>query len=502
MVFLPGVGEEGAVMIAGGLGNGGSLDSVEVYVIQRNVWEVGTQMLTARYGHGMGFLPGVGEEGAVMVAGGYNGGYLDSVEVYDIQRNVWEVGTQMLTARYGPGMVFLPGVGEEGAVMVAGGWNGGFLDSVEFSVPATTSTTTLTTTTTILTTATTTIIYDSESGGIDDSFIDESINITSEESKTSVAETVGWIIGGLLFVGLVVAAVIFYNNRKQPSPAPALNNIPMLPTMPGRPTTATYTPNTTTAAPPYWSNLAQRSCASANPQYISFAETKAMLSPCTRVLKETFLQVATRDRHGNPLPTKLKVVDVMRNENAPLWSKFAVKRAAIRQELQTVTGQTAKGVPGPGNPVPKTMQNMDPKYLGSLAADVNEFYLFHGTSPSSVDGIFNTGFQVSLAGSAAGTAFGNGAYFAECSSKSDEYAKDASGVTAKGKFALLLCRVVCGNMRYVTSFDTAAHTTTKPPQYHSLLGDREAAVNTYREFIVYDGDQIYPEFAIIYKRDF
>lgn len=161
------------------------------------------------------------------------------------------------------------------------------------------------------------------------------------------------------------------------------------------------------------------------------------------------------------------------------------------------------GVPGPGNAVPKTMQNMDAKYLSSLAADVNEFYLFHGTSPSGVNGIFNTGFRIDLAGSAAGTAFGNGSYFAECSSKSDEYAQeDANNVMTKGRFALLLCRVVCGNMRHVTPFDTIAHTKTKAPEHHSLLGDREAAAKTYREFIVYDSAQIYPEFAIIYKREY
>jgi hypothetical protein len=96
-----------------------------------------------------------------------------------------------------------------------------------------------------------------------------------------------------------------------------------------------------------------------------------------------------------------------------------------------------------------------------------------------------------------------GAYFAECSSKSDEYAKEDEGhVMTKGKFALLLCRVVCGNMRRVTEFDSSAHLRTLTPQFHSLLGDREAAAGTYREFIVYDSAQIYPEFAIIYEREF
>ena len=55
-------------------------------------------------------------------------------------------------------------------------------------------------------------------------------------------------------------------------------------------------------------------------------------------------------------------------------------------------------------------------------------------------------------------------------------------------------------MRHVTAMDSQAHTKTTSPEHHSLLGDREAAVGTYREFIVYDGAQVYPEFAIIYER--
>ena len=43
-------------------------------------------------------------------------------------------------------------------------------------------------------------------------------------------------------------------------------------------------------------------------------------------------------------------------------------------------------------------------------------------------GIKDTGFQKEFAGSHKGTMFGRGIYFAECSSKSDEYAtKDGKG---------------------------------------------------------------------------
>ena len=143
---------------------------------------------------------------------------------------------------------------------------------------------------------------------------------------------------------------------------------------------------------------------------------------------------------------------------------------------------------------------MPPFLQSTVSKEANAFFLFHGTSPDGAKGAFETGFRIGLAGAAAGTAFGRGSYFAECSSKSDEYAKEGTGIMGGGKFALLLCRVVCGNMRYVTEKDSRAHRKTNAPEHHSLLGDREAAVDTYREFIVYDGAQAYPEFAIIYER--
>jgi hypothetical protein len=37
-------------------------------------------------------------------------------------------------------------------------------------------------------------------------------------------------------------------------------------------------------------------------------------------------------------------------------------------------------------------------------------------------------------------------------------------------------------------------------RYHSLLGDREKCRKTFREFVVYDDDQVYPEFAVWYER--
>lgn len=99
--------------------------------------------------------------------------------------------------------------------------------------------------------------------------------------------------------------------------------------------------------------------------------------------------------------------------------------------------------------------------------------------------------------------FGAGAYLAEASSKSDEYAtEDPSGLFA-GKFALLLCRTLLGNMFYITESNIPRiEDALATGRFQCVLGDREAAVDTYREFVVFDEAQIYPEFVLIYTRSF
>ena len=37
-------------------------------------------------------------------------------------------------------------------------------------------------------------------------------------------------------------------------------------------------------------------------------------------------------------------------------------------------------------------------------------------------------------------------------------------------------------------------------KFHSVLGDREKLRNTYKEIMVYDDDQVYPDYALMYKR--
>jgi len=117
--------------------------------------------------------------------------------------------------------------------------------------------------------------------------------------------------------------------------------------------------------------------------------------------------------------------------------------------------------------------------------------------------ILGTAFSIDLAGATAGTMFGPGIYLAEASSKADEYARDENtGGAYDGLFAILLCRAVVGR----------SFVTEKPGDYKdkclesskgnfdSVVGDREKAVGTYREFIFFDEGSVYPEYVAFYKR--
>lgn len=213
------------------------------------------------------------------------------------------------------------------------------------------------------------------------------------------------------------------------------------------------------------------------------------------LLDRTWKDKSTRDR-GFEKVHRFEVVNVLHNKNMVLWSNYARARQAIR-------ACAAQGLVAPEQA--KTSAGGLPACLGDLDASVNEFLLFHGTKPTAADNICKSHFMVRLAGANKGTLYGPGIYFAESSSKSDEYAEDDKEGIYQGLYAMLLCRVTCGNLLVTDAGtpDTKAlqRACTMPrAAYHAVLGDREKARGTFREFVIYANDQAYPEYVIIYKR--
>jgi len=242
--------------------------------------------------------------------------------------------------------------------------------------------------------------------------------------------------------------------------------------------------------PRYWVNRAHTEFGKG---YTLGADIKAKID---QLFHDTFMQRITKDRRG-VLPTKLSVQYVERIEDSRMWIRYMQERNFIKRRRKSC--KHASMLPdGTSRPV-KTMQR-DQSFQDAVEDEINELYLWHGSTPEAISGISEYGFQVKRAGSHRGTLFGNGAYLAECSSKADEY---ASPHPSTGLCAMLLCRVVLGEMFYTQVSDVdGIERAIGSGQCDSVLGDRELAVGTYREFVAFRETQVYPEYIVNYIREY
>eukprot|EP00931_Biecheleriopsis_adriatica_P068054 TRINITY_DN4208_c1_g1_i1.p1 TRINITY_DN4208_c1_g1~~TRINITY_DN4208_c1_g1_i1.p1 ORF type:complete len:1010 (-),score=193.29 TRINITY_DN4208_c1_g1_i1:196-3195(-) len=240
------------------------------------------------------------------------------------------------------------------------------------------------------------------------------------------------------------------------------------------------------------------------------------------LLDNTYIKKVTRDRRGGKLAHRFKVVAAVRSENGKLWDAFAQRRELVAQQVAArpagvtckywVTGsckygETCKFVHGPTASVirPKSM-DASPGLAQRCVLDdgsnpSNEAVFMHGTNPTSAVTILRTDLKIDLAGASAGTMFGPGAYLAEASTKADEYAQDDKDGTYKGLYAMVICRAVVGTPYVVEKPGNYARFVTSG-DFDCVLGDREKAVGTFREFIFFHEEAIYPEYAVFYRREF
>ncbi|XP_077992722.1 poly [ADP-ribose] polymerase tankyrase-2-like [Glandiceps talaboti] len=132
----------------------------------------------------------------------------------------------------------------------------------------------------------------------------------------------------------------------------------------------------------------------------------------------------------------------------------------------------------------------------------NERMLFHG-SPF-INAIVNKGFDERHA--YIGGMFGAGIYFAENSSKSNQYVYGIGGGTGcpahKDRSCyichrqLVFCRVALGKSFLQFSAMKLAHA---PPGHHSVIGRPSVGGLSYPEYVIYRGEQAYPEYLITYQ---
>jgi len=200
---------------------------------------------------------------------------------------------------------------------------------------------------------------------------------------------------------------------------------------------------------------------------------------------------------ANPgMPTGFKVRRVVRVEDSEMWGRYIDRRDAIQQKRQEEMPIPLLDPPAISDEAVEKYENtFDP-----LDNSLNEVYLWHGTNVRRALSIAQNDFRIDLAGSSTGTMYGLGAYLAEHCTKADEYSSDEPGGYYEGVFALLLCRVTLGKFYYTEERDTSAGDKVRNGDFDSTLGDRLKKAGTFREFVVYDSDAIYPEYVVLYSR--
>lgn len=191
---------------------------------------------------------------------------------------------------------------------------------------------------------------------------------------------------------------------------------------------------------------------------------------------------------GDPgLPTGFRVQRVIRVEASGMWNRYQEKLEKIKKKRG---GKAPEQLSLLTEPVTVKHKHL----FAPLDAGLNEVYAFHGTFVRYALSIAKDDFNINLAGSSRGTLYGRGAYLGDSITKADEYAKDEPDGYYSDVFAVLFCRVCMGKL-YNTSDDPEAASRIKSGEFDSTNGQR-----LFRELVIYDSDQLYPEYVILYKR--
>jgi len=213
-------------------------------------------------------------------------------------------------------------------------------------------------------------------------------------------------------------------------------------------------------------------------------------------------------RNKKRVPSGYRVIAVTRNMNRNLWGYYALNRGAIARECE---------MPVAGQPF-KAMSNVST--VGTLLEDTpmvdscNEWFLFHGASQDNCLKICQENFNLAHAGTGATwkdasgkgrSLYGHGVYFADRITKADEYSDEVPfGNRYAGCHTLLISRVIGGRTQYCDTNEINTEALQKQViqgPFHSVFGDRVTKLKKpYREFVVYDSMQCYPEYIVYYNR--
>lgn len=218
-----------------------------------------------------------------------------------------------------------------------------------------------------------------------------------------------------------------------------------------------------------------------------------------------------------------------RLQHLGLWGKYGMERENMR--VMQAKSLAKNGISIPRVDLRPAFLEMAQKLPEEMDNDINEVYLSHGSKPDSILAILSGGLNERFSGGL----FGNGTYLAEDVAKNDQYCTpdmrhgahpelhkmlfDDLGVPHPGGlYYVFFCRVLLGcrvrTLDGSTDIDTPGRSiwssekrelatimgSSPPVLHHSLVVEIGGRVMRYREFIIYHGDQVYPEYLVAYQR--
>ncbi|XP_052278979.1 uncharacterized protein LOC127877306 isoform X2 [Dreissena polymorpha] len=209
--------------------------------------------------------------------------------------------------------------------------------------------------------------------------------------------------------------------------------------------------------------------------------------------------------------SKLWVTQIQRIENLSLFRKYCHKRQSLFEQLvKQKKGAWLKVENSPKSTGPIVLQKLASRKMASdLHPEINEVLLFHGTTEDTIDTICQDGLDSRLGSGKA--MFGPGVYGAEKALKADQYTDDPTSRTyGQGKVKkMFLMRMLLGQCfvcddQNPTKYKRAPCCTCFSDvckqhlqRFDSVIGDNQ---KLFREFVVYDNGQCYPEYLITYER--
>jgi poly [ADP-ribose] polymerase len=183
--------------------------------------------------------------------------------------------------------------------------------------------------------------------------------------------------------------------------------------------------------------------------------------------------------------TYLETADTTRQKIEKYMNESRSDRHSWRVDIVNVWSVSVKGQKDKHLPTMKDIGNVKP--------------LFHGSRPANILGICKHGLLLRPPGAiVTGSMFGNGLYFADQSSKSEQYsfASGWGGRHGSDTYFMFVADVALGHIKEYE--DAQSNLQKAPAGYHSVLG-KKGRYLYHNEFIVYDLKQHILQYLVEFR---